>query len=144
MSRIVMLICYMLIWEPVFRWDLQCKWEHCGCTYRSGQEELPERTGGRFQRRVTPSLSLSGEHMARDRMISCLQVPEVSQPLNTMLSTDRSAGTHGQPSTGKHPQEFLTHVQWAREVIYKLMLFPWVKQSHLLNNVTMTRTNRKP
>ena len=114
-------------------WEMQCKREHCGRTslrLRAGRAVW--RAGGRFQRRVTPFLSLSGEHMARHRMISYLQVPFVSQPPDTMLSTDRSASTHGQPSTSKHPQEFLTHIH--RVMIYNLMLFPRTTQSHFNND----------
>ena len=86
-----------------------------------------------FRGRVTPSVSLSGEHIALHRMISCLQVHSVSQPPNTMLSMGRSVCTHDQPSAAKHTQEFLTHLEW--ETIYNSMLFPWTKPSNLCNNV---------
>lgn len=98
----------------------------------SEQEQLPGGPGG-LQRRVTPSLPLSGEYMAQYRMISYLHVPSVCQPPNTMLSTDRSVGTHGQPSTSKHPPKFLTHIHRVRDVIYTRKLFPRTKQSHFNN-----------
>lgn len=48
-----------------------------------------------------------------------------------MLSTDRSAGTHGQLSTAKHTHKSFSHI---RDMIYDFMLFPQMKQSHFNND----------
>lgn len=85
------------------------------------------RTRDIFQSRVTPSLFLSREHMTWHWMISCLHVPSASQPSNTMLSTDRSVGTHGQtPTRVSH-----TCLVGKRN---DLMLFPQVKPNHFNND----------
>lgn len=58
------------------------------------------------ERRAMPSVALSEEHKGPRWMISCLCIPSVCQLPSTMLSADRSAGTHGHACTSKHPLEF--------------------------------------
>lgn len=81
---------------------------------RSRQEDLAE---GRLQRRKTPSLRLRG-NTSPGTGLHASRSPSVCRPPDTMLSMDRSTGAHGQPSTGKHPQEFLTHSSGRRRDLY--------------------------